>query len=198
MKSKNVWYVVLGILPMYGANNSYQSFGEPWSGLAAGLILAAVLYGLGEAALFLVGKFRHRRMEQNPYEAPAAVVSIPVDKTVVPESVLRDIRNGWIAAVISGAITLIFTAVAMSETAVYSFSAWELIDVALVFGLAYGIYRRSRVCAVLLLLYFVQAKVYLLVAGAPASSIPMALIFIYFFARAVLGTLRYHKIVVKA
>ena len=45
-------------------------------------------------------------MKQNPYQAPAVVVSDPKDKTV-PESVLRDIRNGWIAAVILGAITLL-------------------------------------------------------------------------------------------
>jgi hypothetical protein len=61
MSRKNVWYVVLGILPMYGAYNSIRSFGEPWSGLAAGLIVAAVFYGLGKSALFLVRKFRHNR-----------------------------------------------------------------------------------------------------------------------------------------
>nr|MBI3611908.1 hypothetical protein [Nitrospirota bacterium] len=193
-----MWYVVLGILPIYGAYNSSRSFGEPWSGLAAGLILAAVLYGLGESVLFLVRKFKQKPMEQNPYQGPAAVVSDPVDTTAVPESVLRDIRNGWIAAVISGATTLIFTAIAMSGTSVYSFTVWELIDVALVFGLAYGIYRQSRVCAILLLFYFVQAKIYLLMTGALASSTPIVLVFLYFFVRAALGTFRYHKIIVKA
>lgn len=58
---KNVWYVVLGILPMYGAYNSIRSFGEPWSGFAAGLILAAVFYGLGASVLFLVRKLRNNR-----------------------------------------------------------------------------------------------------------------------------------------
>jgi len=60
MKRINVWYLVLGALPIYGANNSYQSYGEPWTGFGAGLIVAAVLYGLSKAVLFLVRKFRHR------------------------------------------------------------------------------------------------------------------------------------------
>lgn len=132
-------------------------------------------------------------MEQNPYQAPAAVVSDPA--TAVPQTVERDIRNGWIAGAISGTMTLVFTLAAMSGVAVLNFSAWELADVALIFGLAYGIYRRSRFCAVVMLLYFIYAKIALLENGASVSGMGMAVVFIYFYARAIVGTFRYRKIV---
>lgn len=133
-------------------------------------------------------------MEQDPYQAPGSVVADREGEIVVPESVLRDIRSGWITGVISGSITLIFAAISTFVTPVLGFSAFEFGDVALVFGLTYGVYRRSRICAVLLLAYFVLAKLYLLQAGAALGSLPVALVFAYFFARAALATFRYHKL----
>ena len=60
--------------------------------------------------------------------------------------------------------------------------------------MAYGIHRRSRTCALILFLYFIQAKILLFAAGVSAASIPLALVFLYYFGRAVLGTFRYHTL----
>jgi hypothetical protein len=132
-------------------------------------------------------------VEHNPYQPPTAAVSDPPDQSV-PDSILRDIRNGWIAAVVSGSVTLVYVVVAIYGVKVYGITAWELVDVGLVFALAYGIYRRSRVCAVLLIVYFVYAKAYLLLEGAPASSLVIGAIFLYFYVRAALAAFRYHRL----
>lgn len=133
-------------------------------------------------------------MAHNPYQAPATTVADPLAPVEMPEAVERDIRNGWIAAVVSGSVTLAFTVLAIAGTSLYDFDAWGLADVGLVFAMAYGIHRRSRICALILFLYFLQAKIFLFAAGASAASIPLALVFIYYFGRAVLGTLRHHRL----
>src|SRR5688572_11736049 len=103
---------------------------------------------------------------ENPYTAPAAQVADPVLE--IPDAIRKKIKNAWCAAVISGSITLVVTLVAMSGTDILGFSAWELFDVALIFSLAIGIYKKSRACAVAMLTYFVLAKIYIMVeSGKP-------------------------------
>ncbi len=57
---KHVWYTVIGLLPAYGAYNGSQLYGDLWSGLIDGLILAAILYGVGEALFLVARKIRRR------------------------------------------------------------------------------------------------------------------------------------------
>jgi hypothetical protein len=58
------------------------------------------------------------------------------------------IAAGWIAAVIEGALTTILVFFSIAR-----FVPANLIDAAILFGLAYGISRRSRICAALALIY---------------------------------------------
>ncbi|HEY0505269.1 MAG TPA: hypothetical protein VGD42_17440 [Lysobacter sp.] len=132
-------------------------------------------------------------MTDNPYAAPIAPVG-GVPPLVVPEAVLKKIRNAWVAAVVSGGVTLVVTLVAISGTSILGFTAWELLDVALVFGLAFGIYKKSRICAVLMLGYFVMAKIFIMIeAGAPRGLL-LAIVFAYFFFQGAAGTFEYHKL----
>jgi hypothetical protein len=132
-------------------------------------------------------------MSRNPFQPPAAAVADLERPADDAESVRRDIRNAWIAATLSGVATLLFAAAATLGSPVFGFSALELVDAALIFGLAYGIYRRSRACAVSLFAYFVLSKLLMLQAGARSSGLPIALVFIYFYFRGVVGTFRYHR-----
>ncbi len=134
-------------------------------------------------------------METNPYLAPTAYVADVERAVLVDGAVFRDIRNAWIAAVISGTISLIVVMVSVSYVQVLGIDAWDFFDVALIFGLAYGVYRRSRVCAVLLLVHFICARWYMLQHGASLSglSLVFALMFVYFYFRGVIGTFRYQK-----
>ena len=103
------------------------------------------------------------------------------------------IKNAWIAGIISGVITLIVTVVAMSGYSFMGFSALNLLDVALIFGLTFGIYRKSRVCAVIMLIYFVGSKIYLWMDTGKLSGLPLALLFGYYFFQGMLGTFTYHS-----
>ncbi|SRR5712692_487560 len=134
-------------------------------------------------------------MTSNPYSPPKANVQSSEREPTIPMEVLKKIRNAWIAGVISGCLTLVVTLVAMGGTSILGYSAWELVDVALVFGLTFGIYKKSRTCAILMLVYFAYSKFILLVENpGKTSGIVMAVIFIYFYALGVVGTFQYHKL----
>jgi len=127
----------------------------------------------------------------NPYTAPSAVVT---DATVeVPADILKKVRSAWLAACVSGVLTLAFTLVAMSGTQLLGLDAWSLVDVALIFGMAFGIYKKSRTCAVIMLGYFVISKIIFMVETGKSTGLLMALIFGYYFWQGVQGTFAYHK-----
>jgi len=129
---------------------------------------------------------------ENPYSAPTAHVADPTPE--IPEDIRKKIKSAWVAAAISGSITLVVTLVAMSGTDILGFSAWELIDVGLIFGLAFGIYKKSRACAVVMLTYFVISKIILMVQSGKPSGVVLSIIFIYYFWQGVSGTFAYHKL----
>lgn len=61
------------------------------------------------------------------------------------------IRSAWIAGTISGVVTLIFTFILETPG--------MFIDVLLIFGLTWGIYKKSRICAVIMFIYFILSKI---------------------------------------
>lgn len=128
----------------------------------------------------------------NPYVPPSTTVQGPAVE--VPPEIAKKIRSAWIAACISGAITLLLTLVAMSGTALLGLDAWSLVDVALIFGLAFGISRKSRVCAVLMLGYFVLSKILMMVETGQPSGLLLAVVFGYYFWQGVHGTFAYHRL----
>jgi hypothetical protein len=105
------------------------------------------------------------------------------------------IKRAWIAGVISGVITLMFTLIVMRGTQIPGVSAWTLVDVVLVFGLSYGIYRKNRVCAVVMLVYFAISKVYMMVVSGRVVGIGLGLVFMYLFFKGIIGTLEYHRLI---
>ena len=127
----------------------------------------------------------------NPYTAPSAVVADPIIE--VPLETRKKIKSAWVAACISGTLTLVVTLIAMSGTELLGFDAWSFIDVALIFGLAFGIYKKSRTCAVVMLAYFVLSKIVLMIEAGKPSGLLMAFVFGYYFWQGVQGTFAYHK-----
>ena len=127
----------------------------------------------------------------NPFEPPKAEVrSIEEPAVEVPAPIQKQIKTAWVAGLVSASITLVF-----SMFRIQGFELLNLIDVALMLGLTYGIYRKSRVCAVLMLLYFVASKIIVIAETGQASGIFMALFFLYFYWQGVAGTFAYSKIV---
>lgn len=130
----------------------------------------------------------------NPYTPPAADVTVERAAPEVPEAVQKQIKQAWIAGTISGTVTLLITLLAISGTKAAGFNAWNFIDVVLIFGLAFGIYKKSRACAVSMLVYFVVSKILVALETGSVSGSVLALIFIYYYAQGIMGTFAYHKL----
>ena len=132
----------------------------------------------------------------NPYESPAAVITetrLPLERDV-PEEISHPIKHGWVAACVSCAMTLIVTLIALSgDSAGNTDDAWNFVDVALIAGLAFGIYKRSRTAATLMLAYFVLSKVLIMIDTGKPSGLVLGLLFAIFYFRAMTATFRYHR-----
>lgn len=127
--------------------------------------------------------------DTDPYSAPATPVVLPPPEA--PVEVHRQIRDAWICATASGVITLVATLIGMAKDAG---AAWQLLDVAIILGLAYGIYRRSRACAVLMLVYWIGAKAYEIAETGRFSGWILAVLFAAAFAYGIKGTFAYHRL----
>lgn len=111
------------------------------------------------------------------------------------------IKGAWMAGVASGSVTLVFTLVAI-KTNVWGFTISNLGDVLLIFTLAFGIYVRNRVCAILMLVYFLVAKVFIWMRLALITDLPkgvwvgyllFTMLFCYFFVEGIRGTFAYQR-----
>lgn len=131
-------------------------------------------------------------METNPYVAPQSDVRAP--RQDVPDAVHKKIRNGWITAIVSGVLTLLAVVAAVTMGAGGMFNAWNLLDVVLIFFLAFWIHKRSRVAATTMFFYFLVSKIIVIVETGQASGALVALIFLYFYFQAMVGTFQYHKL----
>ncbi|HEX7863685.1 MAG TPA: hypothetical protein VF555_01985 [Variovorax sp.] len=133
-------------------------------------------------------------MSDDRFAPPGVEVLMPAVEAEVPDAILRKIRNAWIAGLVSATVTLIFVLIAIAGTSLLGMSAYQLVDVVVILGLAFGIYKKSRICAVLMLAYFVWAKIVLIQMGhAGGSGLFMAVVFFYFYVQGVIGTFAYHK-----
>lgn len=110
------------------------------------------------------------------------------------EKAKRAIKGAWIAGAISGAVTLVFVIAAVAGADVLGFNILYLLDVFLIFGLAYGIYKKSRTCAVIMFVYFVASKVIIWQRMGSLQGLPVAIAFGYFFFQGIRGTFAYHGI----
>ena len=114
---------------------------------------------------------------------------------------LKNIRYGYIAALVSAGITVVLNFLQFDAGDVNLFSdPVVLYDVIIILLLAFGIYKKSRVCAIAMLIYFILGKIFQFQEYAsygidtPPSTYLVALVFIYFYFQAVRGTIAYHKI----
>lgn len=105
----------------------------------------------------------------------------------------RHVARACMAASISAGLTLIFGALAaagvMEEPGL---DAWILVDAAILTALAYGVWKRSRICAVLLLIYSIANEIYLGLDQTAHFSL-WRLVFIYFYFRGTIQLFRDHR-----
>ena len=75
------------------------------------------------------------------------------------------------------------------------FNLYNTIGVILFFGLFYGMYKKSRICAIMLLLFSIIHNIYFIIIGITPLGIIIDLLITFFFAYCVYGTFVYHKII---
>ncbi|WP_369914342.1 hypothetical protein AB8810_16605 [Xanthomonas sp. NCPPB 3005] len=132
-------------------------------------------------------------MEQNPYSAPAADLqaspAAPPGKA--PDDVLRRIKVGWIVAALQAGITLLSGLLALKNgnTVIGTTSAIEALFIA---ALAYGVRRKHRVAASVLLAYYVLVRIAFLLAGS-LNGAALGVIVILVYLSAARGTFQYHR-----
>jgi len=103
----------------------------------------------------------------------------------------RMIDLGWAVAVLWGVLRLV--AVLWLRRASDGYEAAWLIDPALILLLAYGLYRRIRACAVLLLVYVVVELWLAFHATGRPSGLGVALLLEVSFLTGLRGALLYHR-----
>jgi len=112
----------------------------------------------------------------------------------VSVEILRKIKCGWIAGIISGSVTLIFTVLAMRGNDVTGLmSSWSLLDVILIYSLAFGIYKKSRFASTVMFLYFIISKIIMFAAMQKFTGGIFTLIFLYLYFQAMVGTYQFHE-----
>jgi hypothetical protein len=145
-------------------------------------------------------------MDPDPYKTPRAGLDSAL-AIEIPEAVVRKIRIGWIGATVSGLFSLGYIVFAFYTGEVSEpTDTWYLIDPALIFIFAFGIFKKNRLAATLLLVYDGGMKVVMSVESAIAvdsryigdiaiafTPVLIAMLFLYFFSQGMIGTFQYHK-----
>lgn len=101
----------------------------------------------------------------------------------------RNIKVAWIAGIVLGVIILL-NALASAET---DGSGFQLLDVLLIFGLSFGIYKKNRVCAVSMLVYACILLLRLLINNFSIIGILIIGGLIYCFVQGVRGTFAHYQ-----
>ena len=109
----------------------------------------------------------------------------------------KKIKHARIAAMISGIITLAGSIALFNKQPDLQFSLinmLSLVDALIIFCMAYGIYRRSRLCAVLMFEYFLLSKLFIISVSTHINlgTLIVGAIFLYFLFQGVRGTFAFH------
>lgn len=113
---------------------------------------------------------------------------------------LKYIKYAWIATVFSAVCTLIFSFLGTYNEAIkyrYEFDIWSLLDVTVLVGLAYGIYRKNRYCALSMFLYFLFSKFTTFASTGNFSGGLVSIMFLAIFFRGTMAAFRVYKYRIK-
>ncbi|MBS1806988.1 MAG: hypothetical protein JST84_02220 [Acidobacteria bacterium] len=104
----------------------------------------------------------------------------------------KGVNAGMVYGGISLVLVLFFQAFIPSAEAYYKFA---FLDVGIIYGLTYGIHTKSRVCAALMLGYYVLSKIVMLTQGRTGLiGIVVAIAFAKSFYQSYQGTTLYQQI----
>jgi hypothetical protein len=109
------------------------------------------------------------------------------------------INGAWLTGLVIGILTLIQTVVVLflngdqRGEAVVAFSF-----IAILFALSYGVWRKNKICAILLALYFASLFAWMTVSWLQSKIVPKGILFIFIpmllCLNGVRGVFAYHRI----
>lgn len=113
-------------------------------------------------------------------------------------SCAKAIKNGGIAAMISAAITTLFGIAGLftnSDNAEikYYLDPWILVDGLLIVVLGFFIFRKSRIAATLMVIYFAGSKIISWYELGKPTGLLMSIIFFAYYFTAMRGTYIWHS-----
>jgi hypothetical protein len=113
----------------------------------------------------------------------------------LPDAVVASNKGVWAAGIVAGITFIITTLSLFLRQGVAGIDAWSYID-AIVFGLiAWGISRRSRICAVSgLVLFAIEKVIQLAKYGLGILGLAVAGFFIVLFVVGIKGTFAFHRL----
>ncbi|MCO5188370.1 MAG: hypothetical protein M9918_09290 [Anaerolineae bacterium] len=106
----------------------------------------------------------------------------------------KRIRDAWVMGIAAGIISILLTMIYATGASFAHVDPWAWIEIVVIFVLSFGIYRKSRLSAILLLLFYVGSRVIFWIDEQTLIGIPMALVFGYFFLQGVRGTIDIHRL----
>ncbi len=109
------------------------------------------------------------------------------------EAASRDTRFAFVAGLVASAILVAVSVLATAGFSLGAFGTASLVDAGLIAGLSYGVLKKNRTCAVLLLLFYLAGAG--LIAAETKVYYPLLVraVFVYFFARGAYGAFVWHR-----
>ncbi len=107
-----------------------------------------------------------------------------------PEAV---IQQAWQLGIACGLFTLAAGLIAFSGHPLFGYTVWNLLDAAVIFLLSFGVYKKSRFCALLLFLYYVASSIFLIIDNRQYAAIAAQVVFSSYLLRGVQGTFVFHR-----
>lgn len=111
---------------------------------------------------------------------------------------IKATKNGALAACLSAALTAAIVLFAIYSDAEGKLAFFNdpsiIIDVVLILAFAFGIYKKSRAASMLMFLYFITAKIQIAIEAPAYSGFGIALLFLYYYGKAIQGSFVYHKL----
>ncbi|RJQ46933.1 MAG: hypothetical protein C4538_05980 [Nitrospiraceae bacterium] len=109
----------------------------------------------------------------------------------------KKIKCAQIAAIVCGVITVAgaIALIVNPQNGISLFNFLALIDGAFIFGMAYGIYKKNRTCAVLMFEYFLFSMILRTSISSRIEPVSFMVgwIFLFFLYQGIKGTYAYHK-----
>ena len=113
------------------------------------------------------------------------------------EKAIKATKNGAIAAFISAGLTFSVVVLAIYSNADGAMALWNdpynFIDVIIILICGYGMLRQSRAAPIVIFVYFILSRAYIVLETGKMAGIGISLIFLYFYGKAIQGAFVYHK-----